>query len=314
MATMELLEALSLTKVFRHQWTMRPIPVLRDVSLSLRGGEVFGLIGPNGAGKTTTIKLLLALLRPTEGHVLFEGKPVNRPAARAGMGFLPEQPYFYDYLTVEETLRFYGQLYGMRGPELGHRIKELVEQLRLDSLVKRTMRELSKGNLQRAGIAQAILHRPKLAILDEPMSGLDPAGRKEMRDLIAALRSEGTTVIFSSHILPDTQALCDRVAILVGGRVRETIDLMPNGRPEGPFDLTATDLPPAVVSELRQLAMAELLSGPERWCFRFRDRARLQQAMARIVAANGFIETLVPEQPSLEDRLLSYVDRETATS
>ncbi len=210
---MSVLEAIALTKAFRHQWTMRPILVLRDVSLSLRAGEVLGLIGPNGAGKTTTIKLLLALLRPTRGRVEFNGRPVHQPAARRHMGFLPEQPYFYDYLTVEETLHFYGQLYGLSAAERRHRIKELAERLQLHSFLRHTMRQLSKGNLQRVGVAQAILHRPQLAILDEPMSGLDPTGRKEMRDLIAALRTEGTSVIFSSHILPDAEALCDRVAI-----------------------------------------------------------------------------------------------------
>ncbi|MBI4514200.1 MAG: ABC transporter ATP-binding protein [Deltaproteobacteria bacterium] len=306
--TMALLEAVGLSKHYRHNWTLRPIRVLEDVSISLRPGEVFGLIGPNGAGKTTTVKLMLGLLRPSRGQVLFDGLPVTLPRARSRMGFLPEQPYFYDYLTVDETLHFYAQLAGVAGAERRRRVAALVERLQLGPFLRRTMRQLSKGNLQRVGIAQAIIHRPQLAILDEPMSGLDPTGRKEMRDLIAELHDEGMTVIFSSHILPDTEALCDRVAILVAGRVREVVEMARSGEAAGPFALTASALPAAVLPQLQQLGhqLGGSASGPQ-WSFRLPDRPALQRAVALIAAANGFVESITPEQPSLEERYLAYV-------
>jgi ABC-2 type transport system ATP-binding protein len=304
---MALLEAVDLCKVYRHQWTMRPVRALENLSLSLREGEVFGLIGPNGAGKTTTIKLLLALLRPTRGRVEFRGLPVSSSRARRGMGFLPEQAYFYDYLTVEETLRFYAQLCGLSPADRRQRIAELIERLQLGPFRRRTMRQLSKGNLQRVGIAQAILHRPELAILDEPMSGLDPGGRKEMRDLIASLRSEGTTVIFSSHILPDAEALCDRVAIMVGGRLRDVLELSPDDHSPGPFLVSASGLSPAKVAELGRISLRPPAGGPKRWQFHLADRAAAERVVGAIVAAGGFIESLQPVNLSLEERFLSYV-------
>ncbi len=311
---MALLEAFSVTKVFRHQWTMRAIPVLRDVSLSLREGEVLGLIGPNGAGKTTTIKLLLALLRPTRGYVEFEGIPISRPVARREIGFLPEQPYFYDYLSVEETLDFYAQLYGLGRAERKRRIAELIDRLQLGPYRKRNMRHLSKGNLQRVGLAQAILHRPRLAILDEPMSGLDPSGRKEMRELIASLRAEGTTVIFSSHILPDAEALCDRVAVIAAGRLREVIEMAPLGHSEGPFAVKVSGIPQATLTELEVLALGAAAMGSEAWTFRFPDRPTVQRAVGLIAAAGGFVESLAAEHASLEERFLSHVRGETRAS
>jgi ABC-2 type transport system ATP-binding protein len=311
---MALLEAFGLTKIFRHQWTMRSIPVLTDVSLSLREGEVLGLIGPNGAGKTTTIKMLLALLRPTRGYVEFDGMPISRPAARRQIGFLPEQPYFYDYLSVEETLHFYGQLCGLSRTDRNQRVSELIERLQLDQYRRRSMRQLSKGNLQRVGVAQAIVHRPRLAILDEPMSGLDPNGRKEMRDLIAGLRSEGTTVIFSSHILPDAEALCDRVAVITAGRLREVIELAPGGLHQGPFVLRVSSLPPTTLVALDDLALEPRSPGGECWVFRMANREAVQRALALVSAAGGFVESLVAEQPSLEERFLSHVRGETRAS
>lgn len=311
---MALLEVVHLSKVFRHPWTLRAVPVLEDVSFSLREGEVLGLIGPNGAGKTTTIKLLLHLLRPTRGSVEFLGMPVSRPQARRAIGFLPEQPYFYDYLTVDETLNFYGQLCGLSATDRRQRVTELTERLHLGPFRRHTMRQLSKGNMQRVGVVQAILHRPRLAILDEPMSGLDPGGRKEMRELIKGLHAEGTTVIFSSHILPDAEALCDRVAIMAQGRLREFIDLTPNGHATGPFMMVVTDVTAATVTQLNALAERPALGGPERWTYRFRDRATAKQAVALVAAQHGFIESLTPEQPSLEDRLLSHAGSQSRTA
>ncbi len=214
-----------LTKYFRHQWTFRPFCAVGDLTFAVREREIFGLIGHNGAGKTTTFKLLLGLLRPTRGHAHFLEKPCASPWARRQIGFLPEHPYFYDYLSVRETLDFYARLSGLTRTDSRQRINELAERLRFTAKLNAPIRSLSKGTLQRVGIAQAIVHRPLLVILDEPMSGLDPGGRKEMRELICSLKSHGSTVIFSSHILPDAETLCDRVGILVNGQLREVIDL-----------------------------------------------------------------------------------------
>ena len=206
-----LLELCGLSKDYRHNWTMRRLRVLHELDLVVRRGEILGLIGPNGAGKTTTFKCLLGLLRPSAGRVLFEGQPLG-VRARAAIGFLPEQPYFYDYLTVQETLSLYAHLYGQHGRAARARVAEVIEQVQLAPNRRAPLRTLSKGTMQRVGIAQAILNRPRLLILDEPMSGLDPIGRHAMRELVSYRRCR-RTIIFSSHILPDAEALCDRVAI-----------------------------------------------------------------------------------------------------
>src|SRR5262245_34262102 len=177
------LEIDGLTKRFRSNWTFRSVTALDGLTLTLEEGEIFGLVGHNGAGKTTTFKLLLGFLTPTAGRVLFRGRPLDT-AARGAIGFLPEQPYFYDYLTVEEMLGFYASLYGLGGAERRRRVAAVIDEVRLGHKRRAALRTLSKGSLQRVGIAQAILNRPRLLILDEPMSGLDPAGRAEMRGLI----------------------------------------------------------------------------------------------------------------------------------
>src|SRR5262245_25237382 len=219
-----LLKIQGLTKHFRDSWTFRRTTALDGLTLTLDEGEIFGLIGHNGAGKTTTFKLLLGFLRPTAGRIVFCGRPLDT-AARAAIGFLPEQPYFYDYLTVEEMLTFYANLYGLRGAACRQRVDKVIDEVRLAPKRRASLRTLSKGLLQRIGIAQAILCHPRLLILDEPMSGLDPAGRVQMRELIQAQQQAGTTIIFSSHILPDAEALCSRVGVLASGRLRDVVDL-----------------------------------------------------------------------------------------
>jgi ABC-2 type transport system ATP-binding protein len=206
-------------------------PTLNGLSFAVEEGEIFGIIGHNGAGKTTMFKLLLGLLRPSAGTVTFDGAPLT-PDARAAIGFLPEHPYFYDYLTVAESLDFYARLYGMRAAARQQRIAEIVEQVQLGPKLRASLRTLSKGTLQRVGIAQAIMNQPRLVILDEPMSGLDPAGRHHMREIIQSLQHAGTTVIFSSHVLPDAEALCSRVGIIANGRLREIVVLNHARQPE----------------------------------------------------------------------------------
>jgi ABC-2 type transport system ATP-binding protein len=201
-------------------WRKRPRCALRPLNLAVEEGEVFGYLGPNGAGKTTTLKLLMGLVFPTSGSAKILGLPVNDPRVKAQIGFLPEQPYFYDYLTARELLEYYAQLSGVDARDRSRRVAAVLDRVGLNDVGGVQLRKFSKGMLQRVGIAQAILHDPKLVFLDEPMSGLDPIGRREVRDLMESLKHEGKTIFFSTHILSDAEALCDRVAILHKGELR----------------------------------------------------------------------------------------------
>jgi len=201
-------------------WRKRPKRALQPLHLTVEDGEIFGFLGPNGAGKTTTLKMLMGLVFPTAGAARILGKDWTDPEVKAQIGFLPEQPYFYDYLTAHELLDYYGQLSGVPARDRKNRVEEVLQRVGLTDIKGTQLRKFSKGMLQRAGIAQAILHNPKLVFLDEPMSGLDPLGRRDVRDLILQLQQEGKTVFFSTHILSDAEALCDRVAIINKGELR----------------------------------------------------------------------------------------------
>src|SRR5882724_381655 len=201
-------------------WRKRPRVALRPLNLTVEAGEVFGFLGPNGAGKTTTLKLLMGLVFPTAGSARILGMAVDDPRVKAQIGFLPEQPYFYDYLTARELLEYYGELSGVDPKQRSRKVDEVLQRVGLRDAAAVQLRKFSKGMLQRAGIAQAILHDPKVLFFDEPMSGLDPMGRREVRDLMEQLKHEGKTVFFSTHILSDAEALCDRVAIIHRGELR----------------------------------------------------------------------------------------------
>jgi ABC-2 type transport system ATP-binding protein len=218
---MPVIEILGLEKTYLVGfWRKRPKRALHPLHLTVEEGEVFGFLGPNGAGKTTTLKLLMGLVFPTSGSARLLGRDWTDPEVKAQIGFLPEQPYFYDYLTAHELLNYYGQLSGVPGKDRKRRIDEVLQRVGLTDVKGVQLRKFSKGMLQRAGIAQAILHDPKLVFFDEPMSGLDPMGRREVRDLMEQLKHEGKTVFFSTHILSDAEALCDRVAIIHQGELR----------------------------------------------------------------------------------------------
>ncbi len=199
----------------------KKIRAVESISLSVEKNEIFGFIGPNGAGKTTTIKMLMGLIFPSSGHAELLGKKIPDNEAKRRIGFLPENPYFYDYLTGRELLDLIGQLFGLSRQERRRRIDVLLEKVGLQRAGSMALRKYSKGMLQRVGLAQALINDPELVILDEPMSGLDPIGRKEIRDLIVQLKQDGKTVFFSTHILSDVELICDRVAIVVGGRLRD---------------------------------------------------------------------------------------------
>jgi ABC-2 type transport system ATP-binding protein len=218
---MAAIEILGLEKTYMVGfWRKRPKRALQPLHLTVEDGEIFGFLGPNGAGKTTTLKMLMGLVSPTAGTARILGKDWTDPEVKAQIGFLPEQPYFYDYLTAHELLDYYGQLSGVPAKDRKNRVEEVLQRVGLTDIKGIQLRKFSKGMLQRVGIAQAILHSPKLVFLDEPMSGLDPLGRRDVRDLILQLQQERKTVFFSTHILSDAEALCDRVAIINKGELR----------------------------------------------------------------------------------------------
>ena len=218
---MPAIEILQLEKIYSVGfWRKRPRRALHPLDLTVETGEILGFLGPNGAGKTTTLKMLMGLVFPSGGNARILGMELDDPRMKAQIGFLPEQPYFYDYLTARELLRYYGRLSGVDAKPLDGKVDAILDRVGLSGSANVQLRKFSKGMLQRAGIAQAILHEPKVVFLDEPMSGLDPMGRREVRNLIAQLKAEGKTVFFSTHILSDAEALCDRVAIIHQGKLR----------------------------------------------------------------------------------------------
>ena len=218
---MAAIEILGLEKTYTVGfWRKKPRLGLRPLNLDIEEGEVFGFLGPNGAGKTTTLKLLMGLIFPTAGTARILGMEIDDPKMKAQIGFLPEQPYFYDYLTARELLDYYGQLSGVDPKQRSRKVDEVLQRVGLPDVGGVQLRKFSKGMLQRVGIAQAILHDPKVLFFDEPMSGLDPMGRREVRDLMEQLKHEGKTIFFSTHILSDAEALCDRVAIIHQGELR----------------------------------------------------------------------------------------------
>jgi ABC-2 type transport system ATP-binding protein len=217
----EVIKAEGLGKTYRIGFFRKRVEALREATFTVNDGEIFGLIGPNGAGKTTAIKILTGLVAADRGSATLLGRPIGEPLARKELGYLPEGPYFYDHLTVPELLDFHGTLCGMSKSARTKRAEELIERVGLSHAADRPIRKFSKGMRQRAGLASALLHSPKLVILDEPQSGLDPIGRAEITRLIRELRDEGSSVFFASHILHDVERVCDRVAVMIQGKVVE---------------------------------------------------------------------------------------------
>ena len=295
------------SKSYKTHFWQRPFTSLDGLTLEVRPGEILGLLGPNGAGKTTTIKLALGLIFPDAGSVTLHGLPAADPASRRGTGYLPESPYFPDDLTGLELVEFAGRLHGVPEPELRPRARALLEQVGLTGAADRKLRKYSKGMVQRAGMARALVARPRFVILDEPMSGLDPVGRREFRDLILSLREQGTTVLFSSHVLTDAEMLCDRVAILKEGRLRalESIgELFASRRVRG-WEVEARG--GGIV------AGAELVSerGDQR-LWRFPATREAEEIFAAVRAAGAHPVMLTPQRETLEDLFLRTLADEPA--
>lgn len=292
-----------LTKQFWSGWPGQPPATILDgLSLSVRQGEIYGYLGPNGSGKTTTIKVLMGLIRATAGVVEIFGKPVGNVEIRRRIGFLPEAPYFYDYLTAEEFLTFYGHLTGMDRSVLRARVPHLLEMVGLAEARTRQLRKFSKGMLQRVGLAQALIHDPELVILDEPMSGLDPIGRKQVRDLILSLREQGKTVFFSTHIIPDVEMICDRVGVIVKGKLLATgrvDELVTQGHTHS-VEIVCQGITIDDIPAIRTVAVQVLQRGPQA-LITLPKPDRLEGVLAEIRKHGGTLISVTPHKGSLEE-------------
>ena len=253
----------ALSKVYRDFWGRQKVRALKALDLEVRKGEVFGLLGPNGSGKTTTIKLLLGLLFPTEGEALVFGKDAGDVSKNERLGYLPEESYLYRFLNAEETLDFYARLFDMPPEQRAERADRLIKTVGLDKARKRQLQEYSKGMTRRIGLAQALINDPELILLDEPTSGLDPIGTREMKDMILQLKSEGKTVVMCSHLLADVQDVCDRIAILHQGELKELGRVDALLTVDDVTQIRARNLSPDCQNEIREVIQrhqGELLS------------------------------------------------------
>jgi ABC-2 type transport system ATP-binding protein len=298
-----------LSKVYRNPWTLQSVPGLVDLDLDVARGEVFGYLGPNGAGKTTTLKLLTGLHKPTRGHAWLLGVSIEHTASRRRVGFLPEQPYFYDYLSGVEYLEFAARLSGLSGREAGAQARAWLGRVGLGERPRLLLRKYSKGMLQRLGLAAALVHAPELLILDEPMSGLDPFGRRDVRELILEQRARGTTVLFSSHILPDVEQICDRVAIVLQGRLSRvaTVGELVKGAGQRIevrcTQATVLELPPAFAGRvIRRERTHETV-------FEIDDEALLGRLLDWLLQAGVEVRAVTPHRATLEDLFMATAER-----
>jgi len=298
-AMQTILRTESLTKTFEVGVRRRRVQAVRDVSLAVHEGEIFGFVGPNGAGKTTTIKMLMGLIFPTSGRAFIFDAPIPSADAKRRIGYLPENPSYYEFLTGREALRFFGALSGVAKAALEARCDELLGLVGLSDAADRQIRKYSKGMQQRLGIAQALVGDPAFVVLDEPMSGLDPIGRKEVRDLILELKRRGKTVFFSTHILPDVEALADRVGVILGGKLRDVGRLHDLLSPRVQSVEAVVDAP----GRAREpLAGGRLLSQEgDRLGLSFPDLETANAAVAAVLAAGGALVSLAPHRETLED-------------
>jgi ABC-2 type transport system ATP-binding protein len=283
-------------------WRKRPYRALDRLSLEIGTGEVFGFLGPNGAGKSTTLKLLMQLIFPTSGRAEILGRPAGDVGVRRRIGFLPENPYFYDYLTAEELLGYFARLFGYGPAERSRRVGQLLDRTGIGGERRLQLRKFSKGMLQRVGIAQALLNDPEIVFLDEPMSGLDPLGRRDVRRLILELRDQGRTVFFSSHILSDAESLCSRVGIIAGGRLAaagrltELLAFQAHG-----WELVVDALRPDVLDRIRPHLRTATEVVPGRYVLELALEPPPGRLIGELLATGASLVSLNPLRETLED-------------
>jgi ABC-2 type transport system ATP-binding protein len=289
-------------------WRKRPYRALDRLTLEVAPGEVFGFLGPNGAGKTTTLKLLMQLVFPTSGRAEILGQRLGSLDVKRRLGYLPEHPYFYDYLTAEELLIYFARLFGYRGADSQVRASRLLDEVGIGAERRLQLRKFSKGMLQRVGIAQALVNEPELVILDEPMSGLDPLGRRDVRSLILRLRDRGTTVFFSSHVLSDAEALCSRVAILARGRLIASgrLDEMLAFKAKG-WELVVSGLADACVPREGPTVRRVLRIGDLRYQLELPLEPPPERLLAALTAAGASLVSLNPIRETLEGFFVQQV-------
>ncbi len=317
------IQVTQLAKTFSLGFRRRRVEAVKDISFSVYRGEIFGLVGPNGAGKTTAMKAIMGLITPTRGHIEILGTPVPAPASRAKVGYLPEISYYYDYLTPEEFLDFYGRLYALDARTRRQRVPQLLERVGLADAIGKPLRKFSKGMLQRIGLAQALIADPEIVMLDEPQSGLDPLGRKDVTDLIHETRAQGKTIFFSSHILQDVERVCDRVAVMIHGRI---VDIGPMSQLLNPRTLSTEIAVQGVARELiagfeSQGLLLRVLTQDPSHTLVFTGDCDIGAVIAKLIEAGAQIESVVPRRESLEDVFVREAigtqeerhDRETPT-
>jgi ABC-2 type transport system ATP-binding protein len=290
-----------LRKVFRQGFWMRRVEAVRGISFSVERGDIFGFLGPNGAGKTTTIKILTGLISPTEGLASVFGEPVPSARARQRIGFMPENPYVYPYLTPIEFVEMCGRLSGLRGAALRDRTRHVLDQVGILYAGDRAVRRLSKGMLQRTGLAAALVADPELLILDEPMSGLDPVGRKEVRDLIVDEQRQGRTIFFSTHILSDVETLCDRVTILRQGEVVVSGRLDDLLRRDVQHTVLVLDGASDAFEAAQRDAGLEVRRLGGRLVVEVEGDTRVNDVLSDALAAGARVAELTPKHETLED-------------
>ena len=305
------IEIEGLTKVYPYGFLdLKKRAALEGLTMQVESSEVFGFLGPNGAGKSTTIKLLMRLIFPTAGSAQILGKSISDISMHRQIGYLPEQPYFYDYLTASELLDYFARFFDIPTGERKKRVQEVLQKVGLEKAGKIQLRKYSKGMLQRVGLAQAILHDPQLLILDEPMSGLDPVGRREVRDIILELKHAGKTIMFSTHILSDAEMLCDRVGVIVGGKLRGV------GAPEEIVGVKAQGF--EILFELTDsgaTTTVPLLAKASRSGARYRvqvEEKGLYESLSQLQCAGARVLLVTQVKPSLEEYFMDLVAAERA--
>jgi ABC-2 type transport system ATP-binding protein len=302
------IKTVNLSKYYRSGFLTKKIKALDNVNLEVRTGEIFGFLGPNGAGKTTTIKILIGLVKPTTGSAFIFDEPPTSVKIKTRIGFLPETPYFYDHLTAEEFLTFCAQLQGLKNQKIA--IDSILSLVGLKQAKKIPLRHFSRGMLQRIGIAQALIADPDIVLLDEPMGGLDPIGRKEIRDVIIGLKEQGKTVFFSTHILSDVEMLCSRVGILINGKLI-SVGVLNEILEESfeQFEVTIRDLNQNIIQQFSKMGFKTFIA-EDKVTFYCPNEEEAYFLLEKVRGAGGKLVSFIPRRKTLEDHFIREVTKE----